>query len=174
MHHKQIRALLIALTVLTAGLTAVNGLTDPFRLAERKHASVQLNQTDELRAPLFSIQSGCYPTEQKLMIQTETKGATVHYTLDGSTPTPQSPEFTQVLTLKDRSPEPNTLSKIGDISPNGNFVPEELVNKGTVVKAITVDQNGSCSDVITHSYFIGLDYGSLPVISLSTEGKSVR
>ena len=36
MHHKQIRALLIALTVLTAGLTAVNGLTDPFRLAERK------------------------------------------------------------------------------------------------------------------------------------------
>lgn len=169
MHHKQIRALLIALTVLTAGLTAGNGLTDPFRLAERKHASVQLNQTDELRAPLFSIQSGCYPTEQKLMIQTETKGATVHYTLDGSTPTPQSPEFTQALTLKDRSPEPNTLSKIGDISPNGNFVPEELVNKGTVVRAITVDQNGGCSDVITHSYFIGLDYGSLPVISLSTD-----
>ena len=46
MHHKQIRALLIALTVLTAGLTAVNGLTDPFQLAERKHASVQLNLTD--------------------------------------------------------------------------------------------------------------------------------
>ena len=87
MHHKNLRNMLIALTILTAGLTAVNGLTDPFRQAERKTASVQLNRTDELRVPLFSIESGCYQTEQKLMIQTETRDSTVHYTLDGSTPT---------------------------------------------------------------------------------------
>lgn len=173
MHHKNLRNMLIALTILTAGLTAVNGLTDPFRQAERKTASVQLNRTDELRAPLFSIESGCYQTEQKLMIQTETRDSTVHYTLDGSTPTPQSPEFTQAIMLKDRSGEPNTLSEIGDISPNGNFVPEDLVDKGTVVKAITVDREGNCSEVVTHSYFIGLDYGDIPVISLSTDQENL-
>ena len=35
MHHKNLRNMLIALTILTAGLTAVYGLTDPFRQAER-------------------------------------------------------------------------------------------------------------------------------------------
>ena len=49
--------------------------------------------------PTFSPEAGVYFEPQTVTISCETAGATIHYTLDGSTPTEDSPVFSSALTI---------------------------------------------------------------------------
>lgn len=42
-------------------------------------------------APVFSLPAGTYPAEEAVHIESDTPGATIHYTTDGSEPTTSSP-----------------------------------------------------------------------------------
>jgi hypothetical protein len=50
-------------------------------------------------APTFSVLPRTYVTAQTVTIADVTPSATIHYTLDGTTPTEQSPAYTAALTL---------------------------------------------------------------------------
>jgi len=50
-------------------------------------------------APTFSPGGGSYATAQSITLSTTTSGATIRYTLDGSTPSASSPVYTAPLTL---------------------------------------------------------------------------
>lgn len=52
-------------------------------------------------------------------------------------------------------------------------LPDEPVDKATVVRAIAVDKNGAHSSTVTNTYFVGFDskadyYGDVKVVSLVT------
>ncbi|WP_236061430.1 chitobiase/beta-hexosaminidase C-terminal domain-containing protein [Actinacidiphila acididurans] len=49
--------------------------------------------------PTFSPAGGTFTTAQSVTIADATSGATIHYTLDGSTPTASSPTYTGALTI---------------------------------------------------------------------------
>ena len=50
-------------------------------------------------APTFSPVAGIYGTEQNVEIASATSGATIHYTIDGTTPTSSSPTYSSAITL---------------------------------------------------------------------------
>ena len=49
--------------------------------------------------PTFSVSAGTYTTAQTVTISDKTAGAAIYYTLDGTTPTSQSPKYTSPLTV---------------------------------------------------------------------------
>lgn len=81
--------------------------------------------TGTVATPTFNLQSGFHNGAQSLEIQTTTSGATLHYTLDGTTPTTSSPvwsgpiQITQTTNVKVLA-----IKKDWDPSPvvSGNFV----------------------------------------------------
>lgn len=52
-------------------------------------------------APVFSVPSGKYQSAQTVEITTETEGAQIYYTLDGTTPTKESSLYTEPLTISE-------------------------------------------------------------------------
>ena len=87
--------------------------------------------------PSFNKESGIYNNIESLEINLESRGD-IYYTLDGSTPTNYSKKYTEPIYL----------------------------NKTTVIKAISYEDNKRHSDVVTNSYIINENH-TLPVISLS-------
>ncbi|MBR4627257.1 MAG: CotH kinase family protein [Ruminococcus sp.] len=129
----------------------------------------------------FSAASGFYDSEFYLDI-TASEGRTVHYTLDGSTPTAESPEFTQPLLIRDISSEPNKLSSRSDIAQPAGYVSRELpsspVDKANVVRAVAVDKDGTQSAVVTNTYFVGFSskasyYDDVKIVSLIIDESSL-
>lgn len=172
--YRMISVLLVATAAIGGGITGTlayqkkHDANDPLPVISRTESGT----TNELAIPEFSAPSGFYDAPFSLKLSTETRGAEIHYTLDGSTPDASSPAYAQPLQIENRSSEDNLLSVIPDIAmteAGTEFVPEEKVAKGTVVKAVTVDCLGNVSDVSTHSYFVGLSYGDVAVVSLSTD-----
>ena len=117
--------------------------------------------------PVLSHETGSYSDSFTLTV-TADKGAVVRYTLDGSAPTAQSPEFpAEGLVIYDRSQEPNVLSAI----PAAQFTPESThspgtVTKATVIRAAAFNRRGECGKAVTATYLVGLDYEDIKVISL--------
>jgi hypothetical protein len=59
-------------------------------LAESSATSATYTILLPAAAPTFSVPAGAYTSAQSVALATTTAGATIHYTLDGSTPTPGS------------------------------------------------------------------------------------
>ena len=76
--------------------------------------------------PTFSVAEGTYTEAQSVTISCETQGATIYYTLDGSTPTNASTEYTGAIN----------------------------VTETTTIKAIAYDATGAASNVATATYNI--------------------
>ena len=51
--------------------------------------------------PTFSVAAGTYSSAQSVVISCETEDATIYYTLDGSTPTTESTEYTEAITISE-------------------------------------------------------------------------
>ncbi len=79
--------LVAALSMLRCGKDASTGLVDPPRCSE----------------PSFVPAPGTYATEQHVTMASATSGATIHYTLDGSVPTVESPEHTAPLAITENT-----------------------------------------------------------------------
>ncbi len=117
--------------------------------------------------PLLSHETGCY-SEAFTLTVTPQKGMTIRYTTDGSLPTAESPVFpADGLEIADRSSRPNVLSAlpVEQITWDQHSLPD-TVSKGTVIRAAAFDRKGQHGDETTASYFVGLDYEGIKLISL--------
>lgn len=119
--------------------------------------------------PVFSEASGFYNEPFALTIETKERNVTVHYTLDGSIPTLDSPVYAGAINIVDRSDEPNTISMIPTISYR--FAePKENIFKITTIRARSYNKiTKAPGPVVTHTYLVHPGMASrysLPIISL--------
>lgn len=93
-----------------------------------------------VKAPVFSVPSDEYSSEQTIEITTETEGASIYYTVDGSTPSAE----------------------------NGNLYESPLVlSANTTIKAIAVKEGMTESSVVTAVYTFHL-VTATPIFSLKS------
>lgn len=142
-----------------------------------------------VEAPVFSAESGFYDEAFQLTIDVP-EGVSVYYTLDGSTPTTESERYVGAITIDDATEHDNVYSNnqfLGALQKNplkdektayGDYyanylLPEEKVDKCTVLRAVAVDEQGTVSEVTTASYFVGFrdraGYQDIPVLSLVSD-----
>ncbi len=132
-----------------------------------------------LAEPVFSYESGFYEEEFELELKAS-EGETIRYTLDGSVPDENSPEYTEALRIKDRSAEDNIYSALSEISVELlsyiNFrykLPESPVDKCNIVRAAAFGADGQVSETVTKVFFVGFDkkegYDGIGVISLVSD-----
>lgn len=142
-------------TEATIGMTNVNAVIIPDYKVE---------------APVFSRAGGFYDEPFYLEMESEDK---IFYTLDGSDPTDQSLLYTEPIEVVNVSGNPNLYSARTDMSTVSRFVPEELVDKIFVVRAVCIDEAGNASDIVTNSYLIGYQdqkaYQEMYTVSLVTD-----
>ncbi len=134
----------------------------------------------------FSKESGFY--EDDFYLEINGSEGTIYYTLDSSDPDENSLVYTGPILISDASLHDNIYSKITDVSlflderlkemglvkgDNGYSVPDALVDKANVVRAICIDEKGNCSDIITGVYFVGFEdkdeYDNINIISIVTD-----
>ena len=161
--------------MMTPILAAALGLTIAFAAPAAYGWSQTALAAEEEQQPItvsMSAGSGIYAEAFTLTLTSE--GAkTIYYTLDGSDPKTSSTraEYTDGITIKDRSKEANYVSAVDPLLfDNANVrwkkrtksytttrkAPADAdVDKGTVVKAVAVDANGNFGTVETNTYFVG-------------------
>ena len=118
--------------------------------------------------PEFSKESGFYNDSFDLEL-TAGVGSKIYYTTDGTDPTTSSQLYSSPIKITNRSNEPNLYAS-GYAVSNDKYTPP-AVTKGTVVKAIAVDKDGNVSDIVSQSYFTGIDinqqYGGFPIVNIT-------
>lgn len=128
-------------------------------------------------APVFSAESGMYSEAFDLALSTD-EGSEIYYTTDGSDPAVSETRIKYELPINiyNRSKENYSLinrADVGDITPWGGRKPaNSAVDKGTVVRAVTLSADGRYSEVLTRSYFVGVsskNHNGLPIISVTTD-----
>lgn len=81
--------------------------------------------------------------------------------------------YDQPLNIVNRTPLDNrTSSKTTTFNQNPDYIPDSIVQKGTVVRAIAHRPGSIPSDIETHTYFIGSDLMNrytFPVLSLNID-----
>lgn len=122
-----------------------------------------------LQPPIFSHSAGFYEDNFLLSMEPGGLGREIHFTLDGSLPTIDSPLYTKPLDIMYRSDAPNQISAIQSIAANYR-APLNPVAKAAVVRAAVFSpQTGAQSPIVTQTYFVGAgkaEQYSIPVISL--------
>ncbi len=121
--------------------------------------------------PVFSRKPGFYTDAFDLIIHAGHPDAVLHYTLDGSVPTTDSPVFETRIAIDRRDHEPNVLSNIRT-GPQFWVPPAEPVFKGHVVRAIAVQEGMRQSETATGTWFVhpeGQNRYSFPVISINAD-----
>ena len=125
--------------------------------------------------PKFNYETGSYDEAFTLTVAAD-NNTIVHYTLDGSIPTSDSPVFpAEGMIIGNRSDEPNVLAAVSTnkISLETDHIPP-TVTKGTVIRAAAFSPDGEImSAVTTKTYFVGLDYKDIKIISLVLDGDSL-
>lgn len=125
---------------------------------------------------VFSRESGTYPEAFELELSFGDSDAVIYYTTDGSDPSDASNTariacISGTVSVTDRKNAANVLSAIDPILYDAvnvtvgadleSFVStvekpaDEDVDKCTVIKAAAEYSDGSCTDVITNTYFVG-------------------
>ncbi len=165
-------------------------------------ANTTQGTTGILGPPLFSVQGGFHPGPFELEIEHPDTSVTIVYTTDGSEPCisnlggtsyqykndypffPDEPfgdflEHTFIssivdgpLLIADRTEEPDRIARISATVQYPDYLPDDPVFKGRVVRARAWKDGMLPSDIITHSYFVSSvdeERFSLPVVSLTTQ-----
>jgi len=156
-------AVLIALVMLTIGLCACS---------DSPVSDFVASISGDINPPRFSHQTGMYEEGFTLTVSAPA-GTTVRYTLDGSEPTPDSDVFpANGLKIKNRSSEANDLASISakKFTLESDHTPPR-VTKGTVVRAAAFSADGTRSHTTTTTYFVGLDYRNIKMVSLVLDSK---
>ncbi|NLY43445.1 MAG: DUF5011 domain-containing protein, partial [Clostridiaceae bacterium] len=127
--------------------------------------------------PVFSHEAGFYTEAFQLQISSPDEGAKIYYTTDGSDPVPGAQGtfgYTGSITIKSRAGDPNVFSNISTSEswrpPNGE------VFKATVIRAISVNQEGEKSGIATRTFFVDPnmhDRYELPIISIVSDRKNL-
>ncbi|MFP4191152.1 MAG: CotH kinase family protein [Candidatus Hydrogenedentota bacterium] len=129
-----------------------------------------------LEPPSFSHEPGFHDSAFDLVIENAASGATIRYTLDGSTPDEDSPEYTGPLPMKSREGESNTYSAIPTTPPGETHMPwrepDGEVFKGNIVRARVFEEDYVPSASTDATYFVGQDVHkryTFPVFSVITD-----
>ena len=139
-----------------------------------------------IKPPGFSRISGFYPENFKLKLSSE-ENTKIFYTLDSSDPktSPTAQEFINYILIYDRSSEPNKFSSLGEdddspisISRGHRYKGvQHLVDKAMIVRAVSKNEKGEFSQVITKTYFVTNEdlykYEDTTVISLVTDPENL-
>ncbi|HEX9058871.1 MAG TPA: CotH kinase family protein, partial [Clostridia bacterium] len=129
-------------------------------------------ETNTVKEPEFSRKGGFYTSGFTLKLNSDDAGTNIYYTTDGSDPVPEAAgtkKYTDGITIKSRAGEPNVISVFEDTVPTGE------VFKCSIIKAVSVKEDGSMSKIITNSYFVDPSIHKkfdLPVISLVTDNSN--
>lgn len=62
---------------------------------------VSLQRVEKPATPTFSVEEGTYTEDQSVEIACATDGATIYYTIDGTTPTAQGNEYTAAISISE-------------------------------------------------------------------------
>ncbi|MCZ7557360.1 MAG: CotH kinase family protein [Bacteroidia bacterium] len=121
----------------------------------------------------FSTPGGRYERVFELTLSCREASSRIHYTTDGSTPTSESPKYSQTLMLDSTLWSKEDIASIR-LSPPDFHIPYLTRQKqALVLRAAAFDSAGRrVSDVATHSYFIrelGVDHEKLPVVSICSD-----
>lgn len=123
----------------------------------------------------FSYESGFYADPIDVELLWDDPDADVYYTLDGTVPNEDSFYYDGAFHLEDRIQEPNDLSARGGTAKT-DYIPEENVVKGHVIRALAVYPDGSTQRADA-TFFVGIDrqerYGDVPVISLMMDANDL-
>lgn len=154
-----------------SGCTDKNGIYETEVNTSAASDIVSENSVSEEIA--FSHKSGFYKDNFGLEISCNDPTAKIYYTTDGSVPNEESTLYSEPIALKNRSNEPNVLSAKTGISVGENYTPREKVTKANVIRAVAVYEDGSKSEILNGTFFVGIDreseYGNVPVISIMTD-----
>ena len=133
-------------------------------------------------APDFDIPGGFYTSAQNVFITHSDPSVTIHYTLDGSDPTINSPVYTLPINVQSRIGDSNYYSNIRTCYKIHFFLPDwnppaTEVFKCTIIRARAYKTGYSPGPIKTNSYFVDPNiltrYGSLPVISIVSDPKNL-
>ncbi len=125
-----------------------------------------------LDAPVFSAKSGFY--EEPFFLSLAAKaGETVYYTTDGTLPDTDSSRYTEPILIEDASGRENRYAAITGISEWGEYQPAERIDKGTLVRAVCMNEAGEVSGISSQIYFVGYGeksaYEQIQVLSIEAE-----
>ncbi len=116
--------------------------------------------------PEYSEAGGWY--KEDIIVEISGSG-NIYYTTDGSDPDENSLSYNGPIRIYDRSTDDNIYASIKDVSVVNEYTPDYLIDKCTVLKAISV-KDGERSPVRSETYFVGLSgerYDKIPTISIS-------
>lgn len=86
-------------------------------------------------APIFSPAPGTFYVPQNVVLSTTTDGATIYYTIDGSTPDQNSTEYTEAINITETTTIKAIAYKDG-LDESGIAVGEFVIETGNVVNSI--------------------------------------
>lgn len=113
-------------------------------------------------APVFSHEGGIY--QESLALTIDAGGNKVYYTTDGSIPDEKSKLYTGEIIIDPVKLSPRTIQ--GRVS-------QERLEKGVVIRAVSIDEFGNSSPVVTNTYFVSgkiYEMGrNVPVVAISAD-----
>ena len=161
-------------------VSAEQGVQEQGQTLDKKQKGAQEAATEESSsAVVFSKESGTYGEAFDLELSCSAEvvsGTAIYYTTDGSDPSDSTNKARKLYTsggihIADRKGDPNVLSAIDPIlfdatnvkaSSDGKSFESTVekpsdqdVDKCTVIKAAVQYADGTCSEVLTNTYFIG-------------------
>ncbi len=107
-----------------------------------------------------------------ISVSLESSEGVIRYTTDGSAPTTDSPVYTGVITVADRTPQPNYFSLIQSSPIEAWLPPTGNIFKATALRFAAFNGDGVSGPVTTRTYIIhpaGSARFTMPVISLVTD-----
>ena len=122
-----------------------------------------------------SHESGFYDGEFELKLRSSNIGRQIYYTTDGSDPRTDGKLYEEPVRIYDRSGDDNIYSAIPEVSEEYMEkrvqLPDQPVDKCTVVRAVSCDIFGRFTDISAFTYFVGYDkkeaYDDMTVVSLA-------
>lgn len=111
----------------------------------------------QLAAPVpEASHPGGYYEESFLLKLNAPSNGKIYYTTDGSLPTTGSAVYEDGILLKNRTPEPNHYTAYRNVVTNWlEYTPDPApVPKGTVIRAMFVNDWGFSSEILNQTYFI--------------------
>nr|WP_317401674.1 CotH kinase family protein [uncultured Gemmiger sp.] len=123
----------------------------------------------------FSAPAGFYEDEFQLTLSAADPDAVILYTLDGSVPDTDSPVYTGPISIGSRAGEKNDYASLPTVLHDGWLMgyayrcAPDPVDKATTVTA-RLWKDGTLGEAVSvQTYWVGVDSGSLPVVSLTCE-----
>lgn len=123
----------------------------------------------------FSAPAGFYEEDFQLTLSADDPEAVILYTLDGSVPDTDSPVYTGPLSIESRAGEKNQYVSLPTVLYDGwllgyafAYAPDP-VDKATTVTARLWKDGVLGEEISVQTYWVGVDAGSLPVVSLTCE-----